>query len=293
MNKKLYIPLTSDVMFKEVFGKNLKNVALLLSWQLDMDYKYVYNNLEYIDNYLGIDKNMEDYKFETDVIVVLDDVFYNLEMNNGYWPGLENRNLAYLNRLFTSQFNKGDDKEKFYKANKVVQINYNCFNEPEDIENGESKMYDLINSKITSEMATQININLALIKKRSYNKVTKELTGIEKISRLLLSKSRKDVDFEMDKETEKILEQIEELSSNVKIIGAYNKEKEEAMIKRSIASAAKEDGINQGKKIGMSQGITEGITKMVKNMLNKNTDINYISEVSGMSKKDILKLKAS
>ena len=127
----------------------------------------------------------------------------------------------------------------------------------------------------------EININLAKVKEMSYNKVTNELTGIEKIARLLLSENRKDVDFEMNEETEKILEKIEELSSKVKIIGAYNKEKEEAMIKRSIENAAREDGMSQG------------IIKTVKNMLTMDLDIDIISKASGMSKKDILKLKTS
>ncbi len=292
-----FIPLTSNTMFKELFGKNKRYVSLLLSWQLELDYKYVYKNIQYIDKYLGIDKSIKDYKFETDVIVVLDDTFYNIEMNNGYWPGLENRNLAYLNRIFTSQFNKGDDKEVFNKAKKVIQINYNSYNEPKDKNNGESVMYDLINEVVTSDRESQININLAKVKEKSYNKVTKKLTGIEKIARVLLSENRKDVDFEMNEETEKLLEKIEELSSKVKIIGAYNKEKEEAMIKRSIASQAMEDGISkgirQGISQGISQGINQGITKTVKNMLKKNLDIDTISEVSGMSKNDILKLKTS
>ena len=146
-----FIPITSDTMFKEVFGKNKKYISLLLSWQLELDYEYVYKNIQYIDKYLGIDKNIKDYKFETDIIEVLNDIIYNIEMNNGSWPGLENRNLAYLNRIFTSQFNKGDNKEVFNKAKKVVQINYNNYNEPEDKKSGESVMYDLINEVVTSD----------------------------------------------------------------------------------------------------------------------------------------------
>ena len=37
-----FIPITSDTMFKEVFGKNKKAISLLLSWQLDLDYNYIY-----------------------------------------------------------------------------------------------------------------------------------------------------------------------------------------------------------------------------------------------------------
>ena len=230
-----FIPLTSDTMFKEVFGRNKRYVSLLLSWQLELDYNYIYNNLTYLNSNLPINR-IKNYKFTTDILVIIGDIIINIEMNRKYWKGLENRNLAYLDKIYSSQFKKGHKKKDFLYAKKVIQINYNCYNAPEDKRNGESVMYDVINKEVTSKMITQININLAKVKEKSYNKVTKKLTGIEKIARVLLSENRKDVDFEMNEETEKLLEKIEELSSKVKIIGAYNKEKEEAMIKRSIAS---------------------------------------------------------
>lgn len=56
-----------------------------------------------------------------------------------------------------------------------------------------------------------------------------------------------------------------------------------------------EKGIKIGKesgiKIGEKKGIAVGIELMAKNMLNKNIDIKTIKEITGLSKKDIEKLK--
>ena len=291
-----FIPLTSDTMFKELFGKNKKALSLLLSWQLNLDYNYIYNNLKYLNCNLLINK-VNNYKFTTDILIRIKDVIINIEMNRKYWKGLENRNLAYINKIYASQFKKGNKKKDFRYAKKVIQINYNCFNEPKDKRYGKSKMYDLINKKITSEKVTQVNINLAKVKEMSYNKVTRKLTGIEKIARLLLSEDRKDVDFEMEKELEETIKEIEKLSCDEEMIELFDEEEEAELIKNSIENEALERGekigIKKGRKLGISQGINQGIAETVKNMLKMNLDIDIISKASGMSKKDILKLKAS
>ena len=52
-----------------------------------------------------------------------------------------------------------------------------------------------------------------------------------------------------------------------------------------------EEGIKQGIKQGIEQGIEQGIKqnlyKIVKKMLEKNTSIKYIMEITGLSKKEI------
>ena len=279
-NMTQFIPLTSDTMFKEVFGRNKRYVSLLLSWQLNLDYNYIYNNLTYLNSNLPINR-IKNYKFTTDILVIIGDIIINIEMNRKYWKGLENRNLAYLDKIYSSQFKKGHKKKDFLYAKKVIQINYNCYNAPEDKRNGESVMYDVINKEVTSKMITQININLAKVKEMSYNKVTNKLTGIEKIARLLLSKNRKDVDLEMTKELDETIEEVEKLSNDDEMIELFGEEAEAELIKNSIENAAR------------AEGISRGITKTVKNMLKMNLDIDTISKASGMSKKDILKLKTS
>ena len=50
---------------------------------------------------------------------------------------------------------------------------------------------------------------------------------------------------------------------------------------------ALEDGWNRGKKEGKEEGIKENKLSVAKRMLEKNIDINVISECTGLSEKEI------
>lgn len=130
------IPLTSNVMFKELFGnvENKEATAYLISTLFELDYNEVLKNIKYQNTNLEIN-NIQDYKYDTDVIVTLNnEISVNIEMNKEYWKGIENRNLAYATTLFASQFKKGSKKEDFKNSKKVIQININNYNYPKDKE---------------------------------------------------------------------------------------------------------------------------------------------------------------
>ena len=70
-------------------------------------------------------------------------------------------------------------------------------------------------------------------------------------------------------------------------------------IRKSDLEFAKEDGINEGKEQGIKQGYNLGIEvgkqentiNIAKKMLDKGTPVNDISEITGLTKEEILKLK--
>ena len=276
--KTKILPLTSNTMFKEVFGKKEGKDALtfLLSNYFEVDYKSMYDSIEYDDTYLGVDTNNNDYKYNTDIIISLNnEVITNIEMNRKCWSGLENRNLAYISRIYSNQFKKGDGKEEFKKAKKHIQINLNNYNEPIGRKVSISRLIDIETKEEKTDQIEIHEVNLELIKKSCYNKDIESLTGIEKLSMFLLSKTKEEMEKVMDKELESVLDKIEELSRDVKVIGWYNKEEEEKMIRNSIESDALERGEEKAKK------------EMVINMLKENADIDFISKVSGLTTNQI------
>ena len=52
-------------------------------------------------------------------------------------------------------------------------------------------------------------------------------------------------------------------------------------------------GINIGKSQGISIGMSKGIDTVARNLLKETNDINYISKVTGLTEKEIEKLKQS
>ena len=62
-------------------------------------------------------------------------------------------------------------------------------------------------------------------------------------------------------------------------------------IMRTIADSYIDEGINKGIAIGEARGVEKGIENIAKRMLQENTDIKFISSVTGLSSDEILKLK--
>lgn len=69
--------------------------------------------------------------------------------------------------------------------------------------------------------------------------------------------------------------------------GIYDLEEHERRVRNSLIEDALEDGWNRGKKEGKEEGIKENKLSVAKRMLEKNIDINVISECTGLSEKEI------
>ena len=80
-----------------------------------------------------------------------------------------------------------------------------------------------------------------------------------------------------------VYKKLEELSEDKDLALLYDeKEREEEKRKEELEYA---------KELGYTSGINKGIEQTAKNMLNKNMDISIISEITGLSKEEIQKLK--
>ena len=69
--------------------------------------------------------------------------------------------------------------------------------------------------------------------------------------------------------------------------GIYDLEEHKRRVRNSLIEDALEDGWNRGKKEGIKEGIKENKLSFAKRMLEKNIDINVISECTGLSEKKI------
>lgn len=85
----------------------------------------------------------------------------------------------------------------------------------------------------------------------------------------------------------KVRNKIEVLSEDEKMIGLYDAEKIAEKVRNTQIKNAKKEGIKEG----IEKGSTQRNIEIVKNMLNKNIDITLISEITGLSIKDIEDLK--
>ena len=281
INTKI-IPLTSNTMFKELFGRieNKDILSFFLSNYLDIEYNLVYDNIIHLNTSLKID-NINDYKYDTDIIVTLNDVVINLEMNNIFWNGIKNRNFSYITTLIGKQYVSGKGKEQFKKIKKHIQINLNKYTEPKNRKVQILKLKD-IETDEEIELLEIHNVNLEVIKEECYNKDVNELTKLEKVSKFLLSENSEELKGVIG-DMDEILDKVMDLCNDERLIGLYNKEDLDEAIKEGRYLAGVDDGIEKG--------IEKKQKEVVINMLNDNLDIELISKYTNMDVSEIKKIK--
>lgn len=90
-----------------------------------------------------------------------------------------------------------------------------------------------------------------------------------------------------ENELDKFIRDVIRMSKDEFVLHEWEKEKLDALVEYEKISNAQEEG----KIEGIEQGSRQEKLEIAKNMLVKGTDIEYISEVTGLTKKEIEKLK--
>jgi len=283
------IPLITNTMFEEVFGKeeNKEMLAYLISEYFEIEYEFVLENIVHQNTSQNID-NIKDYKYDVDIILNLNnEVIINVEMNKKFWIGLQNRNLAYISKIFSNQYVSGKGREQFRTSKKHIQINFNNYNYPKDREMSINRLKDIDTNEELTDIIEIHHVNLEVIKKNCYNKADEELTPIEKIVRCLVTTDINDMEKVVGEGMKSILDKVMELSSDEKLVGLYNKEELAEAREYGIHLA----GIKEGIKEGIEQGIQETKKQVVINMLKDNLDIVLISKYTNLSIEEIYEIK--
>ena len=286
--KTKIIPLTSNTMFKEIFGRdeNKEMTAYLISEYFSLDYNFVLESIVHQNTVQSID-NIKDYSYDVDIILSLNnEVIINIEMNKYFWPGIKNRNLSYFSKIFSSQYEKGKGKEQFRESKKCIQINFNNYNYPVNREISISRFRDIETNEELTDMMEIHNVNLEVIKNKCYNKSAEELSSIEKIVMCLKSDYVDNIEEIVGERMKSILDKVMELSRDERLIGLYNTEE----LREAREYGMKMAGIEEGMQKGIQKGIEQNQKQVVINMLKENLDINLISKISGLSPEEILEL---
>ena len=289
-NKEI-IPLTYDFMFKALFGnpKNIKILTRFLSDYFNIDYERLKGKVKILNSEL-IKNNKHEKKKSVDVIVELGkNEIVNIEMNaNNNYPGLIERNTAYICKIFEEQYISNSD---YNVTKKCIQINFNRFSITE--EKRKRVIYKLMadgGKEILTEKLEIHHINLEYINKMCYN----EDERLEKWVRILKSNNRMELkrrsDF-MEELGQDLVDEVERLSEDEHIIGLYDGEKHAKMVQNSIINYGIKKGREEAIKEGLQQGIERNKRETVINMLKENLDITLISKIANMSLKQVEEIK--
>ena len=284
------VPATYDCIFKAIMKKCPKYRADLTSRLTGISKKLILNTYKEMNTEYVIDNVLEKGKV-SDVLFAAKGYIFNFEFNNRKWDGLIERNDAYLGKVKNDLIRR---TKSYASMPKVIQININnfyCFLSKENLLEFKSRdKYGIIES----DKWGKIYVNLKLIREKydrglKLSKLEKELliltlTKVDEIEALAKG----------DVELMEVAKELKRLTNDAYTIGLYDEEEERRLIENSIKITAKKQGVKQGVKQGIKQGVRQGASNekkiIAKSMLAKKMDIPLISELTGLSKKQITML---
>ncbi len=270
--KDLYI---RDDVIKRLFTSSqngLEYLTLIISAALKMPLELVSVKLQLKHPDIGVNENVVN--SETDIILENDEIFVNVEINANNSSSLQRKNFSYICHLILRQTPKSKDFKT--KLKKIYQININAF----DILGNDdfvviSKILDVKSHKELRPYFTIIDINLEKLMNISYNDIKKkDHKSLEYLLYFLVCKNEEELDsvYNGDVFMEKIIDEAKKLTLNFDAALPYNREE---LLKQSYYE------------LGEAQGIKQTAIKMLKEKI----DVNTITKITGLSKKQIKDLK--
>ena len=208
------IPITSDGMFKILFGREeyIKFPCKLLSYIIDMSYEELLSSLHFTKD----ETRKNDRTYRNDLIIVIGDTTINIEMNNNASEEVRDRNFEHLMRL------RKDKKSNNYIP--VIQININNYSYKDDLAVRRDYAIMSHDKILLTNKIIIVDIYLPNIKKKSYNE--DNLSEMERFLLIGIEENRKKaLEYVGDDIVMKeFYELIEEKSLDNDLYEAYDKE---------------------------------------------------------------------
>ncbi len=274
------IPLVYDREFKSfasIYSKELVDFIISLC-ELNIEC----NNYNLINN--EITTFYEDDKLMvTDLVYKLNDnTFLNIELNTSKSKYLMYKNLLYIYKIILNEQNKG----KKYKDVTVIQVNFDLysFKNMDKVKN----VIKVMNKDNLKEYLNTFTIYHFELDKAWNNEYNVSEEGI-RFLRMLSSRSKILNKYLAGDNLflKKVAKFMEDYSNNSDNLLYYDKKELDDYIKESEIEESYNDGIAEG----ISKGKQENSIEIAIKMLNKDKPIEEISEITGLTKEEILKLK--
>lgn len=299
LKKGEIIPMTFDFVFTSIFN-NEENIDILenfLSVYFDKPLIEIKGHVKIKPRDLII-KNKSERNKQVDLILDIDGKKINIELNNYYLEGVKNRNVVYQSNIHGRQLRYKDNN--YSKIKDTIQI---CLNHFRCNTYGIKDTYYFRNEsgEILTEKSRIDYVDLVNAGEKRYNESEEKLARwCRTLTAETLVNLRKEIgDDLMEKEVkDKLEDEVNKYSEDDEVIALYSAYSREELERNTLIEEAKEaatkQGFNQGLEQGLEQGIEQGIEQnkieMAKKMLDCNLDINIISDVTSLSRKEISKL---
>ena len=291
-----YPIVVSDNIIPLIYDREFKSFASIYSKELvDFIIDLCELNIE-CNNYNLINNEIttfyeDDKLMVTDLLYKLNDsTFLNIELNTSKSKYLMYKNLLYIYKIILNEQNKG----KKYKDIIVIQVNFDLysFKNMDKVKN----VIKVINKDNLKEYLNTFTIFHFELDKAWNNEYNVSEEGI-RFLRMLSSRSKRINQLLAGDNLflKKVAKFMEDYSNNSDNLLYYDKKELDDYIRESELNDSYNDGLTEGKILGLSEGMSKGkrenSIEIAKKMLNKDRPIEEISEITGLTKEEILKLK--
>ena len=281
MIKKFYT-CRYDRAFKEVFMKeeNKDILSKLLESILKVEIEKIeFLNLERNVDNINIKRKHLDLYLETNIGKI------QVEVNSSNHKYIRPRNFSYLCDIYSHNVLVGES----YKEDKlIIQINFNYGVSSES--NIEKYMLKSDTNKTYIENFIIYEINMEKYKEIWYNRDEKEIEENKYIIMLdLLPEELKNLS-KRNRMVLKYMSELERVNESPKFREFMSAEEDNRKIENSLREEYREEGLAEGREQGIKEGIKESSISIAKKMLQKNMDLNLISEVTELPIEELEKL---
>ena len=219
----------------------------------------------------------------SDILFGIEGYIINYELNNRYSLALIQRNDNYLDKI------KIDISNKNYTYNnmpKAIQINLNNFNHL-----NKKNVKEVFKSRDENGVIENVKwekYHLSFLQVYKKYKKGLELTKLEKEMLILRLRKIEEIDklAEGDVELMEVANELKRLSLDINTVGLYDEAEEMEKMMNSL----KEEGEMLGEKKGIKKGASNEKNSIAKSMLDKKMDIPLISDITGLSEAQIVRL---
>ena len=269
----------NDIVFKNTLC--VEEHKGLLKWLLEscLDIK--------IDNLILKDKELsKKAKYSkgrvVDLLIESDNKMFNLEINNRPHDYNNDRNLGYLANLYGKSIDKSND---YKKINSCIQLNITSGKKEIELKS-KYLLVDTLNesNNIWTDNFIIYEINVDLLKKLYYNKDIKSINKYKPVIMLTLNKEELEEFSLGDERIMEYKDKENELNSDDDFVTFISREEDQEKTEnalRTIISEKNEELKTQKTKLNNVN------IEHARKMKEKNIDLNTISEITGLSIKEI------
>ena len=276
----------NDIVFKNTLC--VEEHKGLLKWLLEscLDIK--------IDNLILKDKELsKKTKYSkgrvVDLLIESDNKMFNVEINNRPHDYNNDRNLGYLANLYGKSIDKSND---YKKINSCIQLNITSGKKDIELKSKYLLVDTLNESKnIWTDNFIIYEINVDLLKKLYYNKDIKSINKYKPVIMLTLNKEELEEFSLGDERIMEYKDKVNELNSDDDFVTFISREEDQEKTEnalRTIISEKNEELKNSREELKTQKTKLNNVNiENARKMKEKNIDLNTISEITGLSIKEI------